>query len=97
MTTEMFVVVAFMVGFVVLALWIGDDRVIPCGERQGLDALLGDQAGHVDGPAGGGGCIVPTASAWTAAVIGAVVPFVGWLASIRMRARQRVTADDRRP
>ena len=88
MTSEMFVVVAVMLALVVLALWMGGDRVIPCGDRQGLDSLLGDQTGHVDGPEGGGGCIVPTASAWTAAAVGAVIPFVAWLGSIAVRARR---------
>lgn len=77
------VVLAVVVAW--LALLLGDDRPVPCGQRRGLDALLGDQLGHVDGPEGGGGCIVPTAGAWTAALVGATLPVVVWIASLVAR------------
>ncbi len=92
LTTEMIVVVVLMLATVMIALWLGGDRVIPCGDRQGLDVLLGDQAGHVDGPFGGGGCIVPTAAAWTAAIGGALVVMVVWFGSIFMRVRRTAAA-----
>lgn len=82
LVVALFVVVAFG-----LALFLGADRLVPCGEKRGLDALYFD-LGHVDGPPGGGGCIVPTAGAWTMAVTVAALPVVVWIASIIARNRR---------
>lgn len=60
------------------ALALGGDRVVPCDSREGLDALLGEEGGHVDGPDGGGGCIVPTAGSWTAAIVVSLAPSVAF-------------------
>lgn len=71
------------------ALALGGDRVVPCDSRQGLDALLGEEGGHVDGPEGGGGCIVPTAGSWTAAVLVTLAPTIavgGYLVTRRQPA-----------
>jgi hypothetical protein len=56
------------------ALMLGGDRVIPCSSRSGPDAWLGDEVNHIDGPEGGGGCIVPTSSAWVTALIAGLLP-----------------------
>lgn len=83
---------AVVVGVVLagIALALGGDRLIPCGSERGFDALLGDQVNHVDGPVGGGGCIVPTAAAWGAAILGLLTPLlvcIAWiLASSRSHA-----------
>jgi hypothetical protein len=72
-------------GLALIALGIGSDRVVPCQERAGLDQLLGDQLGHIDGPSGGGGCIVPTPIAWTgAAVVFGATIVVGTVAATRI-------------
>ncbi len=62
--------------FALIFLWIGDDHMIPCNASRGLDGLFRDQFGHVDGPEGGGGCIVPTAASWAMAMAGALTPTV---------------------
>lgn len=75
-------------GLALVALGLGSDRLVPCQERAGLDQLLGDQLGHVDGPSGGGGCIVPTAIAWTgAAVVFGLSIVVGTVAATRTAKR----------
>lgn len=75
-------------GLALIALGIGSDRVVPCQERAGLDRLLGDQLGHIDGPSGGGGCVVPTPFAWTGAAVafGATI-VVGTVAATRIAKR----------
>ncbi len=85
---EALAVVSIVVVAISLALWIGNDRLVPCGQLGGLDALLEGQGSHVDGPEGGGGCIVPTGGAWTAAVIGAVLPVIIWGGSLAARHRR---------
>ena len=88
---EAVVVVVAVVVAVWLSLWLGGDRLVPCDERRGLDSLLIGQGGHVDGPEGGGGCIVPTAGAWMAAVVGATLPLLVWAASVAARLRRHTT------
>jgi len=70
-----------------IALALGGDRLVDCGSLRGLDALMGDNVNHVDGPADGGGCIVPTTAAWTTAVVAAVAPLVIWLLARRSAQR----------
>lgn len=62
-----------------IALVVGGDRLVDCGSLRGLNALMGDNMNHVDGPAGGGGCMVPTTAAWTAAIVAALAPLAIWL------------------
>ena len=85
---EALAVAVLVVVAVSLAPWLGSDRLVPCGQRRGFDALLGGQGGHVDSPEGGGGCIVPTAGAWTAAAIGAALPVIIWAGSPAARHRR---------
>lgn len=63
------------------ALTLGGDRLVPCDQVRGLDAVL-DDGTHVDGPEGGGGCVVPTSGAWGFAIILAAVPPVALLAKL---------------
>jgi hypothetical protein len=74
------VVALLMAGMLLgsIALALGDDRVVDCDSLRGLDALLGDNVGHVDGPEGGGGCIVPTAASWSGAAGVALAPLTLW-------------------
>jgi hypothetical protein len=70
-------IIALLVVSALLALGglrLGGDRVIPCSARRGLDAIFGGQFGHVDGPPGGGGCIVPTTRAWALALVLGLAP-----------------------
>ncbi|MGK2948646.1 MAG: hypothetical protein ACSLFP_08740 [Acidimicrobiales bacterium] len=70
-----------------LALALGGDRLVDCGSLRGLDALMGGNASHVDGPEGGGGCIVPTTAAWTTAIVAALAPLAIWLLACRSTRR----------
>jgi hypothetical protein len=82
------IVVALLVAGVLLggvALALGGDRLVDCGSLQGLDALLGDNVNHVDGPEGGGGCIVPTAASWSGAIVAVLAPLTLWLLLQRTR------------
>jgi len=58
-----------MLGVVLAAgsLLTGPDRVISCSSRSPLDRLLGEEAGHIDGPSGGGACTVPATGTWIVA------------------------------
>jgi len=62
-----------------IALALGGDRLVDCNSLRGLDALMGDNVNHVDGPEGGGGCIVPTTAAWATAIVAAIAPLAIWL------------------
>jgi hypothetical protein len=69
------------------ALALDGDRLVPCGSRRGLDAAFGDQFGHVDGPAGGGGCVVPSSPSWALAGFALALPPVVGVAYFSRRKR----------